>query len=221
MNYTEKEDRERVDTVKDFCFPDGLHVEEIDIKNDHYLSEIEDVLYSKHPYRRNSFVFTLNNAEKKQEDAEYINFLCIRFTDIVRCKKKAFEKAIYLTKKAYCFKFSHSCYELVLDIANTLLNMMKDSWVHELNRLSVADSFYESSSNLTNELNAYLRNSIITGEMKEMLDDLNAYDFSKHTGSNIKYRVHKDIMTINYQHPGNREYKYFDAKWFCPIFFKN
>jgi len=28
-------------------------------------------------------------------------------------------------------------------------------------------------------------------------------------------------MRINYQHPSFKEYKYFDAKWFCPILFKN
>lgn len=101
MNYTNKEDRERVDTVRDFCFPDGLPIEEINIEDSQYLPEIEEVLYSKHPYRKNSFVFTLNNTEEKQDGAEYINFLCIRFTDLVRCKKKAFKRATYLTKKAY------------------------------------------------------------------------------------------------------------------------
>jgi hypothetical protein len=92
--------------------------------------------------------------------------------------------------------------------------MLKDSWVHELNRLSLSDSFHESSSLLTNELNAYLRNSTITGEMKNLLDDLSSYDFSKHKGSNIEYRAQGDIMRINYAHPTLAEYKYFDAKWF-------
>lgn len=107
MNYANKEDRERVDAVRDFCFPDGLPIEEIDTDDSRHLGDIEEVLYSKHPYRKNSFVFTLNNTEEKG-GAEYINFLCIRFTDLVRCKKKAFKRAVYLTKKAYCFKFNHS-----------------------------------------------------------------------------------------------------------------
>lgn len=221
MNYTNKEDRERVDAIRDFCFPDGLQVEEIDPDDSKYLPDIEDVLYSKHPYRRNSFVFTLNNTENKEGGAEYINFLCIRFTDLVKCKKKVYKSGIYLTKKAYCFKFDHSCYELVLDIANALISMMKDSWVHELNRLSTVDSHYGSECPLGTELNAYLRNSVVTGEMKNLLDDFNSYDFSQHEGSDIEYRAQGNIMTIQYTKPTLKEYSYFDAKWFCPIFFKN
>lgn len=93
---------------------------------------------------------------------------------------------------------------------------MKDSWVHEMNRLSINDSFHENAhaQALSNELHAYLRNSIITGEMKGCLDDLNSYDFSKHQGSNIEYRAQGEIMWINYKHPTLNEYKYFDAKWF-------
>ena len=100
--------------------------------------------------------------------------------------------------------------------------MMKDSWVHELNRLSVADSFSsDNSSNMKTELNAFLRNELISGVMKNMLDEFSLYDFSKHEGSNIEYRAQGEIMWINYKHPSLREYKYFDTKWFCPILFQN
>jgi len=75
MSYEKKEDRERVETIKDFCFPDGLNIEEIDPEDSKYLPEIEDALYSRHPYRKNSFVFTLNNTEDKQSGIDYINFL--------------------------------------------------------------------------------------------------------------------------------------------------
>jgi hypothetical protein len=99
--------------------------------------------------------------------------------------------------------------------------MLKDSWVHELNRLSMADSFHEDSIPLNNELNAYLRNSIITGEMKNILDDFGSYDFSKHKGPNIQYRAQGEIMWINYEHPTITDYRHFDAKWFCPIMFQH
>lgn len=99
--------------------------------------------------------------------------------------------------------------------------MVKDSWVHELNRLSLLDSYQENPQSLSNELNAYLRNSMITGEMKNLLDDLGSYDFSKHKGPNIQYRAQSEIMWINYEHPTITEYRYFDAKWFCPIMFQH
>lgn len=76
-------------------------MEEIDREDSHNMPFMEEVLYSKHPYRKNSFVFTLNNTEQKDKGAEYINFLCVRFIDLVKCKKKAFKKGVYLTKKAY------------------------------------------------------------------------------------------------------------------------
>mmetsp|Transcript_1612 Transcript_1612/g.1573 ORF Transcript_1612/g.1573 Transcript_1612/m.1573 type:complete len:132 (+) Transcript_1612:244-639(+) len=103
-----------------------------------------------------------------------------------------------------------------------MISMMKDSWVHELNRLSIADSrSSEASTTLNKELSAYLRNELITGEMKNMLDEISLYDFSKHTGSNIQHRAQGEIMWINYTQPSLREYKYYDTKWFCPILFQN
>lgn len=109
-----------------------------------------------------------------------------------------------------------------MDIANTMISMLKDSWVHELNRISTVDSrISDASIELGNELNAYLRNELITGEMKNMLDEMSLYDISQHKGSNIQYRAQGEIMWINYTQPTDREYRYFDAKWFCPILFQN
>lgn len=76
-----------------------------------------------------------------------------------------------------------------------------------------------TSSN--NELQAYLRNSVITGEMKNLLDDLYEYDFSHHQGNDIAYRAQGDIMRINFTQPTLNECRYLNAKWFCPIFFKS
>lgn len=42
MNYAKKEDRERVDAIKDFWFPEGLYVEEIDTEDQKYSNEIEE-----------------------------------------------------------------------------------------------------------------------------------------------------------------------------------
>ena len=50
--------------------------------------------------------------------------------------------------------------------------------------------------------------------MKNLLDDLNDYDFSKHEGSNIEYRAQGDIMRINFTQPTFIEYRYYGAKWF-------
>ena len=42
INYAEKEDRERADTIKDFWFPEGLYVEEIDPDDQQYAADIEE-----------------------------------------------------------------------------------------------------------------------------------------------------------------------------------
>lgn len=55
--------------------------------------------------------------------------------------------------------------------------------------------------------------------MKNLLDDLNEYDLNRQ-GENIEYRAQGNIMTIKYSQPTVQEYRYFDVKWFCPIFFK-
>lgn len=78
-----------------------MFVEEIDPEDSKYFPDIEDALYSIHPYRKNSFVFTMNNTEELNKECDFINFLVIRFTDIVMCKKKSFKKGIFLTQKAY------------------------------------------------------------------------------------------------------------------------
>lgn len=98
--------------------------------------------------------------------------------------------------------------------------MMKDSWIHELNRISsVSESFSSDLTPLSNELNAFLKNCTVTGEMKNLLDDLNEYDLNR-KAENIEYRAQGNIMTIKYSQPTVQEYRYFDVKWFCPIFFK-
>jgi len=42
------------------------------------------------------------------------------------------------------------------------MSMLKDSWVHEMNRYSLTESFSDSTTPLSNELRAFLRNSVIT-----------------------------------------------------------
>lgn len=56
--------------------------------------------------------------------------------------------------------------------------------------------------------------------MKNLLDDLVQYEFKHHQGTDIEYRAQGDIMRIKFTQPTMQEYRYFDAKWFCPILIK-
>ena len=77
LKYDES-DQKRLETVKDFCFPQGITLEKI--SNDS--GQIEQCLYSQLPFRVNSFNFTLNNTdEAKGED--YLNFICLVVNSLV------------------------------------------------------------------------------------------------------------------------------------------
>ena len=65
----------------------------------------------------------------------------------------------------------------------------------------------------------FWNNNIITGEMTNLLDDLNGLDLS-HQGNDIEYRAQGNIRTIKFKQPTIQEYRFFDVKWFWPIFFK-
>ena len=81
---------ERIETCKDFCFPEGIKLTQITADS----SEIENVLYGKLPFRESSFNFTLNDTAKEEAE-DYINFICLTYDSLVVNRK---DKKIYKSK---------------------------------------------------------------------------------------------------------------------------
>lgn len=123
------EHSERTRVVKDFCFPGGVLVKNLNYNAsvlnqvDDVEEAIQDILYGSKNWRESTFIFTLDaNEENGGSGDNYLNCMCVTFTEFM---KRVTDGQLFLVQKSFCFMFANNYFPLHLDVLNGLLNSLK------------------------------------------------------------------------------------------------
>ena len=231
-NYPSREEhKERHNVIKDFWFPNGIEVEQINLANSEQESKLNEILFCRPVMVENWFLFTINanDYEKKiiYQD-EYLNWLAVITNEIMSTGYNTQEMSgieeekLFIVQKAYCIMFRGNHISLQYQILASLIKLMK--WERTQNiKISELDYFadmsiYKEYEYLLADIYSMISMPVITGKMNELLVTLNSLNPGKISPNQwLSIEVPWNIEPILYLMPQNESY--LDIMWHGPFFF--
>jgi hypothetical protein len=231
-NYPNKaEHKERHDVIKDFCFPTGIPVEEIDLSSPDQEQKINEILFSRPVMVENWFLFTINANDYEKGivyQDEYLNWLAVVTDEIKMTDHESThmsvneEDKLYMVKKAYWLMFRGNHFLLQYQILSNLVKIIKHERTQKLSveECSIFEDkeIYKEYEYLLADIYSMIWLPTFTDKMKELLDSflaLNPHKFSPHDVLSIDSPC--NLGSIQYLMPKNETH--LDIMWHGPFFF--
>lgn len=152
-------------SAKDFCFPHGVKIQELDPKSS--MNRIQSALYpfKEKGYNGNTFIFCMNGDEDNLEEKIYC--ICIKFTELVT---SSHENRILATEKVYCFMTKFTYFEFY----NVVLRMLFSIRCYQrvLSTNNETSSPLDSPARLLAEIKTTSLMPIFENDGKEILDKI-------------------------------------------------
>lgn len=231
-NYPNREEhKERHDVIKDFCFPTGIGVEQIDLGSPDQEQKINEILFSRPVMVENCFLFTINANDYEKGivyQDEYLNWLAVVTDEIMATDHNGTEMSLededklFITKKAYCIMFRGNHFLLQYQILSSLVKIIKHERTQKMNiddvELFTDKKIYKEYEYLLADIHSMICLPTFTDKMKELLDtytEIVPSSYSPHEILSIKSPC--NLGMIQYLMPKNEHY--LDIMWHGPFFF--
>ncbi|CAI2375210.1 unnamed protein product [Moneuplotes crassus] len=232
-NYPNKpEHKERHGVIKDFCFPVGINVEEIDLSSPRQEQKLNEILFSKPIVVENCFLFTINANDYEKGiiyQDEYLNCLAVIVDEVMKTDHDstimsggAEQDKLYMVQKAYCLMFRGHHFRFQYQILSSLIKIIKHERTlnvqNDIIDLFKDENIFKDYEYLLSPMFSMISTPIFTDEMKNFLNkilDLVPSDYLPE--EMIKVNCPLNLSTITYLFPQNE--LHLAIKWHGPFFF--
>ena len=233
VNYPSRpEHKERHDVIKDFWFPAGIKIQEIDLSSPKQDEKLNEILFSRSIIVENWFLFTINANDYEKGivyQDEYLNCLAVVIDEIMSTDHDSTAMSggverdkLYMVQKAYWIMFRGNHFRLQYQILSALIKILKHERtknveVDSLDLFKEQDIFKEYEYLLT-PIYSMISLPSFTDEMRNFLNRLLRIVPSKYSPEDkLTLECPFNLGAIMYDFPKTENH--LDIKWHGPFFF--